>query len=1306
MGGKTSTTSSKVTIPPEVLARYNAVNAKAETAAATPFQRYGETASDFVAQMNEQQNAGIANINATAGSYKPYMDAATSATTAGMGPAYEGIDRYMSPYIKNVADTTGAMMRQSNEQAQSGALGTAISSGAFGGDRAGIAAANANQQQQMGYGKTMADIYNQGYTQSLGASQADLARQMQGGAQMATLGAQSQALGLQGAEAQINAGTLQQQTEQAGKTALINQFMQEKGYPFQAAQYLANIAMGTGALSGTTTGSTQPSSFFSDRRLKEDIKRIGKSDEGLPIYSFKYKGDENHQTHVGFMADEVEKVKPEAVGLHPSGYKTVDYEKATEGGKHQGYASGGVAGPYGGSPDFQNQEVGGYIPQEALQVAQLMVADPALMDQYNNSMASQLEAAANFGKSLSSLKQTFGKDGDLWRSNEQRRAMEAAGESTAPTPHARGGVAGYAAGGATGYSNQEPTGLVPNTSKSYLSDILDSQDETKRKQLETPSEGGVGSQQSTVGKIGEAANTAMAVSKLFGFGFEQGGRVGYATNGSVDGETTGEILARIPQPAMTMAPPRFQGDTRDPLTPVPSAGLGLDTEYGRMLRDPASALPPTGSSVPNRLAAETSVAPAGFKLPATGLVAPAGAFKFSEAAPDGGVAGPQENTVVQPPKDEVALPERGTSDPKDYMIVNGKLTPTDRNAPFDVDRAAAALRWQESGSPSGNYGALGKTVTRKDGSTDRAYGAYQVMGDNIPSWTKEVLGAAMSPEEFLRDPAAQNAVAKAKIGQYYKEFGTMEDVASAWFSGRPLDRARNSVDGTSGKTVPSYVNDVVGKYYSGGEGSAATYGTIDAPDAGGVGSARMGAGSQGSTGLVPPMGGDKAYEDRTTLGKMFYDRDGRVNKDALLSLLSGIGTMASSPSRYLGSAILQGIGGAANTYAGQEASRADISGKNLENMRQLTMDTLRWNELNEGPDLTPQQYAAMMKINLNIPYGATTQDTPSGTYTPTSGNNLKKLSYREFQNGTVNIGDYVVPMQNDPASLQRYIQDNGIFRNDPVMGGDIVAAEVRLQEIKLSGRIYDVNGNEIVDPRTVAALDDQTQNVANREDTAAFRKQMNERLPQIPIEIDTTKKQADVFANLEAGALTGETTALAAMASALGLPVPEGAVADRAQVERALKYSAEREWMRASRLGATEEQLRIVGNVSANPNLQPEAVKAVLTTQLANSLREKKMYEMRDDWAASDAASGRSMDQNAYVEWFNANEPYEKYYEEAKKSMPLFAGELGSLQKPYQLSAQADQNGNFTQADRDFENLPTRVYFITPQGSIKKKPGN
>jgi hypothetical protein len=81
----------------------------------------------------------------------------------------------------------------------------------------------------------------------------------------------------------------------------------------------------------------------------------------------------------------------------------------------------------------------------------------------------------------------------------------------------------------------------------------------------------------------------------------------------------------------------------------------------------------------------------------------------------------------------------------------------------------------------GNYKALGP-VTNKG---DRAYGAYQVMGSNIPSWTKEVLGTSMSAQEFLHNHTAQDAVAEAKLGQYQQTHGNMADAVAMWHSGKP-----------------------------------------------------------------------------------------------------------------------------------------------------------------------------------------------------------------------------------------------------------------------------------------------------------------------------------------------------------------------------------------------------------------------------------------------------------------------------------------------------------------------------------------
>ena len=61
----------------------------------------------------------------------------------------------------------------------------------------------------------------------------------------------------------------------------------------------------------------------SDRRLKENIQKIGESISGLGIYKFNYIG--KAKQYIGAMADEVMKVVPEAAVLRPDGFYSVNY---------------------------------------------------------------------------------------------------------------------------------------------------------------------------------------------------------------------------------------------------------------------------------------------------------------------------------------------------------------------------------------------------------------------------------------------------------------------------------------------------------------------------------------------------------------------------------------------------------------------------------------------------------------------------------------------------------------------------------------------------------------------------------------------------------------------------------------------------------------------------------------------------------------------------------------------------------------------------------------------------------------------
>lgn len=82
------------------------------------------------------------------------------------------------------------------------------------------------------------------------------------------------------------------------------------------------IGAGVGGLLGAFGGG------FSDRRLKTDITAIGKADNGLVIYKYRFIGNPIFQ--IGFMADEVNDVSPDCVQLDESGYFKVDYDRATQ----------------------------------------------------------------------------------------------------------------------------------------------------------------------------------------------------------------------------------------------------------------------------------------------------------------------------------------------------------------------------------------------------------------------------------------------------------------------------------------------------------------------------------------------------------------------------------------------------------------------------------------------------------------------------------------------------------------------------------------------------------------------------------------------------------------------------------------------------------------------------------------------------------------------------------------------------------------------------------------------------------------
>lgn len=75
-----------------------------------------------------------------------------------------------------------------------------------------------------------------------------------------------------------------------------------------------------------SAGATLGAAAISERRMKRDIELLGREADGLGVYNFRYIwDDENAPLQTGVMVDEVEKLRPWALGPVISGIQTVNY---------------------------------------------------------------------------------------------------------------------------------------------------------------------------------------------------------------------------------------------------------------------------------------------------------------------------------------------------------------------------------------------------------------------------------------------------------------------------------------------------------------------------------------------------------------------------------------------------------------------------------------------------------------------------------------------------------------------------------------------------------------------------------------------------------------------------------------------------------------------------------------------------------------------------------------------------------------------------------------------------------------------
>lgn len=292
----------------------------------------------------------------------------STAASMGRGASLlDGLENYVNPQLKGVVRTTLDNYDESAGQQGAQLAAAGARNKAFGGSRFGMAEGQFAADNQRDRAATEAGLLSDAYDKAFNYSNQDAARRQQAASTNAGFTQQS---GLANQDSQNRVidryltsagllsgiGSAQDASERADTGLLGDLGGVERGIAqdrataplslLQAQQQLLsglplNLFGGT-----TTTGSEKttgldithasqdPSkaeqigtaikiaAMFSDRALKKNIVKLGTRPDGLGWYSYDYIWGGSHE---GVMADEVQKVKPEAVMRHESGFLMVDY---------------------------------------------------------------------------------------------------------------------------------------------------------------------------------------------------------------------------------------------------------------------------------------------------------------------------------------------------------------------------------------------------------------------------------------------------------------------------------------------------------------------------------------------------------------------------------------------------------------------------------------------------------------------------------------------------------------------------------------------------------------------------------------------------------------------------------------------------------------------------------------------------------------------------------------------------------------------------------------------------------------------
>lgn len=264
-GNETSTVTSQQTLDPFIRDALQRNVMAAQQVSQLPYQPYsGPRIAGF--RPAEQQAFDIAQQAVAGRVGSQQLAGATQAAqqAAAFGPQQfqQNVTGFMSPYQQNVIDATMARLSQARAERDAATKAQLAGARAFGNTRRGVYEAQLAAEQDLNTAQTLANLYQQGYTQAAGLAQGLPEQQLRASQQLAALA--PQALAQEQAYASMLGGVGQQQRQMAQQNLELayRDFLEQRGYPVEQLRILQSGLTGLPAVTSTQQTSTQPGDGF------------------------------------------------------------------------------------------------------------------------------------------------------------------------------------------------------------------------------------------------------------------------------------------------------------------------------------------------------------------------------------------------------------------------------------------------------------------------------------------------------------------------------------------------------------------------------------------------------------------------------------------------------------------------------------------------------------------------------------------------------------------------------------------------------------------------------------------------------------------------------------------------------------------------------------------------------------------------------------------------------------------------------------------------------------------------------------